>query len=214
MVLSMRVLSYNVRGLGSRAKCREVRELIKTKKNDFCCIQESKLELVDELRGRAIWGEGNFGWTFRESEGRSGGIISICNTKSLSVISCWSMNRAVIVNCLWGAERVECCIVNVYAPCDLLERIDLWERILQILPQNPDCRICIAGNFNSVRFSTERAGRREAVCRRELEVFYGFIMDTGLIDLPLHGRSFSWYRPDGSCKSRLDRFLVNNCWLS
>lgn len=35
-----------------------------------------------------------------------------------------------------------------------------------------------------------------------------------MIDLPLHGRKFTWYRPNGRCKSRLDRFLVNTEWLS
>lgn len=34
----MRVLSYNIRGLGSRAKCKEVGELIRKKKIDFCMI--------------------------------------------------------------------------------------------------------------------------------------------------------------------------------
>lgn len=34
------------------------------------------------------------------------------------------------------------------------------------------------------------------------------------MDLPLNGRSYTCYKPDGSCKSRLDRMLVNNEWLS
>ncbi|KAL8554576.1 hypothetical protein ACS0TY_002679 [Phlomoides rotata] len=29
----------------------------------------------------------------------------------------------------------------------------------------------------------------------------------------LTGRSFTWYRPDGSCKIRIDRILVNKKWL-
>ncbi|KAL8557528.1 hypothetical protein ACS0TY_004824 [Phlomoides rotata] len=34
------------------------------------------------------------------------------------------------------------------------------------------------------------------------------------MDLPLHGRTFSWYRPDGTCKSRLDRILISSSWLN
>ncbi|KAL8526420.1 hypothetical protein ACS0TY_015572 [Phlomoides rotata] len=32
--------------------------------------------------------------------------------------------------------------------------------------------------------------------------------------LPFHGRSYMWYKPDGSCKSRIDRIMVNNLWVS
>nr|KYP50454.1 hypothetical protein KK1_027706 [Cajanus cajan] len=31
--------------------------------------------------------------------------------------------------------------------------------------------------------------------------------------MPLLGRKFTWYRPDGLCKSRLDRCLVTTGWL-
>lgn len=34
----------------------------------------------------------------------------------------FKLDGAVIINGLWGLERVECCIVNVYAPCLLAEK--------------------------------------------------------------------------------------------
>ncbi|KAL8520430.1 hypothetical protein ACS0TY_011088 [Phlomoides rotata] len=72
----------------------------------------------------------------------------------------------------------------------------------------PFC-IRIAGDFNSIRRVSERAGRRAESCKRDI-AFDGFIRDSGLLDLPLHGRSFTWYKPDASCKSRLDRILLWN----
>ncbi|KAL8533445.1 hypothetical protein ACS0TY_009725 [Phlomoides rotata] len=47
----------------------------------------------------------------------------------------------------------------------------------------------------------------------DVEIFYSFIRGTSLINMPLHGRSFTWYKPYGSCKSRIDGILVNNDWL-
>ncbi|KAL8457344.1 hypothetical protein ACS0TY_035266 [Phlomoides rotata] len=29
----------------------------------------------------------------------------------------------------------------------------------------------------------------------------------------LRGKLFTWYRPDGTCKSKLDRMLVNEEWI-
>ncbi|KAL6511371.1 isoform X1 [Orobanche hederae] len=45
-------------------------------------------------------------------------------------------------------------------------------------------------------------------------LFFPIMEDTGLFDLPLHRRSFTWYRADGTYKSRIDRMMVNADWLS
>lgn len=73
----MKIISFNVRGAGSKVKCKEVREMINLHKADFCCIQESKLEKVDQIISRSLWGSDNFVWAAKASNGRSGGIISI-----------------------------------------------------------------------------------------------------------------------------------------
>nr|KYP72270.1 Transposon TX1 uncharacterized [Cajanus cajan] len=41
-----------------------------------------------------------------------------------------------------------------------------------------------------------------------------FIIESELVDLPLVGRKYTWYKINGKCMSRLDRFLVSNAWLS
>ncbi|XP_057452303.1 uncharacterized protein LOC130744130 [Lotus japonicus] len=38
-------------------------------------------------------------------------------------------------------------------------------------------------------------------------------MDMELLDIQLHGRRFTWSRPNGQARSRLDRFLVSESWL-
>lgn len=93
------------------------------------------------------------------------------------------------------------------------ERIELWDRVSAVVDQNADSCICVLGDFNSVRSETERDGRGLTINRRDIEAFDSFIYDANLIDLPLHGRKFTWYKADGKCKSRLDRMLVNNLWI-
>jgi hypothetical protein len=46
----------------------------------------------------------------------------------------------------------------------------------------------------------------------EADMFNTFITDTFLIDLPICGRLFTWYRGDGISMSRLDRFLLSEKW--
>ncbi|GKV44390.1 hypothetical protein SLEP1_g51580 [Rubroshorea leprosula] len=72
-------------------------------------------------------------------------------------------------------------------------------------PEKGGCWM-IAGDFNAVRCPEERRGRT-GECP-EMEEFNVFIESSGLVDIRLANRRFTWYRPDGSSMSRLDRFLM------
>lgn len=181
---------------------------------DIVCIQESKLIEVNEDKCKLIWGNDSCGWAARDAVGRAGGIITLWNPDKLICSSSWHMEGVVVVNGFWGANRVKCSILNVYAPCLLEDRIDLWDRLNTVVHQLGDSCICLAGDFNSIRYEHERCGTGGLVNRRDLRKFEEFICSADLIDLPLHGRKFTWYRPNARYKSRIDRILVNNEWLS
>lgn len=44
-------------------------------------------------------------------------------------------------------------------------------------------------------------------------MFEDFITQSNLFDVPLRGSFFTWYRPDETCKSKLDRALINEEWI-
>lgn len=52
------------------------------------------------------------------------------------------------------------------------------------------------GDFNTVRFRTERDGSR--FCPREADAFNNFIAMAGLHDFPLGGRRFTWFNKYGT----------------
>jgi len=43
--------------------------------------------------------------------------------------------------------------------------------------------------------------------------FNSFIQSMELNDIPMIGRSFTWYSSNGAAMSRLDRVLLSNHWL-
>ncbi|KAL8501247.1 hypothetical protein ACS0TY_020702 [Phlomoides rotata] len=104
-------------------------------------------------------------------------------------------------------------LMNVYAPVLSVEKVELWDIISLTVEQNMDSMVCIVGDFNSIRRPEERVGRRETVENRDMERFGEFISQSNLYEIPLVGRSFTWYRPDGTCKSKIDRIFVNNEWI-
>jgi len=48
---------------------------------------------------------------------------------------------------------------------------------------------------------------------RESREFNNFIERSELLDIPMVGRKFTWYKPNGTVKSRIDRVLVSKEWL-
>ncbi|GAU30291.1 hypothetical protein TSUD_385120 [Trifolium subterraneum] len=82
---------------------------------------------------------------------------------------------------------------NVYARCEASGRALLWQAL------------------------EERSGRSSDPIQNsvvEYSDFNSFIENNFLIDLPLGGRKFTWYRDDGITMSRLDRSLLSESWIS
>lgn len=52
----MKLISLNIRGLGSTVKRKEVLSLISKLRVDICCIQETKIESMDVNLCKTVWG--------------------------------------------------------------------------------------------------------------------------------------------------------------
>lgn len=81
-----------------------------------------------------------------------------------------------------------------------------------LVANNNDVCVCVCGDFNSVRNWKERRGRSSVFRQADADLFNKFIEDNFLIDLPICGRLFTWYRGDGISMSRIDRFLLSAKW--
>ncbi|KAL8502960.1 hypothetical protein ACS0TY_021909 [Phlomoides rotata] len=119
------------------------------------------------------------------------------------------MEGAIIVNGLWGKDRVECYLINIYASCILVEKAKLLDIIHQVIQQNPNACICATWDFNLTRREAKIVGRRAESSKQDTEIFDEFIQNSELIDLPLHGRSFTWFKLDGEEKEILKLDMVD-----
>ncbi|KAL8541409.1 hypothetical protein ACS0TY_002610 [Phlomoides rotata] len=187
-------MTFNVSGMGKRMKRYEVRRIIKENGVDMCCLQETKLEYLEDRIGFDLWPGKDFDWAWREVEGCSGGLISIWNRKIFVKTSSWHDKGILVVNGRWIDDNEEMVILNVYAPCDHTEKALLWEMINLIIEQNVEAKVCVAGDFNSIREEGERCGKGVVIDRRDIKLFDDFILTSGLIDLQLWGRKYTWYK--------------------
>ena len=75
-----------------------------------------------------------------------------------------------------------------------------------------DTTWCVFGDFNTIRYPSERLGCE--AFSLTMFAFSNFIEANYLVDLPLKGASFTWFRDSGTnCMSRIDKILALVDWV-
>jgi exonuclease III len=202
--MNLNLISWNVRGLNDGAKRTRICNLLHHWKADVVCFQETKLMSVTQGLVKSLWRCKYVDWISLNSIGASGGIILMWDRRVVErvdeAIGCFS------ISCRFRevASGLEWVFSGVYGPNRAVERRLMWDELAGIatvwaVPW------CVGGDFNLVRYPTERAGASDL--SSSMRDFSDFIFSMGLLDLPLEGGNFTW--SNACSKSRLDRFLCS-----
>lgn len=144
--------------------------------------------------------------------GASGGLVTIWDKSKVEV---WYTVRGAHFLMIHGRfikTNEDFYIVNVYAPCNRSAQQVLWNLLSARLLSLGNNKVCVCGDFNTVWSVEERRSVRGSQLVDDCAPFNDFIEDRVLIDLPLCGRKFTWFKGDGRSMSRLDRFLLSEEW--
>nr|GFB93419.1 RNA-directed DNA polymerase, eukaryota [Tanacetum cinerariifolium] len=153
-----------------------------------------------------MWVNFAFDYACSMSRGPSGGILSVWDPYSFIKDSIWCDDSFIIVKGKWNNSVGSCYMVNIYAPQDQTAKYFLWNRLKDFMHNN-DGSYILFGDMNVVRNEQERYG--SSFNSIEADNFNAFIESTGLIDLPIEGRSFTWMNKAGTKLNKLDRFLLS-----
>ncbi|XP_028060848.1 uncharacterized protein LOC114264432 [Camellia sinensis] len=206
----MKVLSWNVRGLGKPEKRRRIRNLLKAKGVDMVFIQETKKSSIDERFVRSLWAEDELGYMEVDAVGSAGGLLCLWKPHVFQVKNCCSSRNFILLSGL-VYHSFDCVVGNVYAPNDYRGRSQLWKVLYNLKASFPK-PWCLGGDFNEIKAIGERKGcvRRD----RGMQEFNEFLNNIELVDVPMLGRKYTWSNSQsGACWSRIDRFLLNPEWL-
>ncbi|GKC60277.1 RNA-directed DNA polymerase, eukaryota, reverse transcriptase zinc-binding domain protein, partial [Tanacetum coccineum] len=183
-------MGYNMDGcLAQKAKKDWVKELCIKNKVNFLAIQETKLENMDLWCVKACWGNYAFDFVHSDSVGNSGGILCIWDPNSFRKNNVTVSDYFIMVRGVWLKTGVNIIMVAVYAPQELRDKRILWDYLEHVINQW-DGEVVIMGDFNEVRFKSERFG--SVFNAQGADVFNAFIASTGLEEVPLGGSSFTW----------------------
>ncbi|KAK9902279.1 hypothetical protein M0R45_001786 [Rubus argutus] len=119
----MKIISWNVKGLGSRSKRRVLKEKLVSSKADIVILQETKKEVIQRKLIGSIWGIRSSDWVSIPSNGRSGGILIMWKTKSVSVVEAVVGIFSISIK-IKGMNELDWWISRVYGPNKVTERDD------------------------------------------------------------------------------------------
>ncbi|XP_058775832.1 uncharacterized protein LOC131650119 [Vicia villosa] len=207
----MIVLSLNLRGGGSRAKRKRVGYHIQQGDADICFIQETKLSGIKCNVVKELWGDNHVEWSCLDANGASGGILTMWKKDFFNPI--FSFRGEGFLGICAEKEGKLIYFVNVYASCEFNTRKRSWERLCEFKNNNVKGSWCIGGDFNSITSLEERIGSSRHSYRREIMLFKDFIEEMELEDLPTIGGKFTWFKSNGKSMSRIDRFLLSDCFV-
>ncbi|XP_020261317.1 uncharacterized protein LOC109837465 [Asparagus officinalis] len=112
--------------------------------------------------------------------------------------------------------RVDCMISSVYGHNNLMNRKDLWSSLNQIHLNIGNKPWLLCGDFNAITSDEEKLGGA-ALAETDTMDFRDFIEDCQLTHLKTEGCYYTWNNKQDSTSrvwSRLDRALINDCWLN
>lgn len=211
-VWEMKLLSWNVKGLGGFDKRKEVRSLVKDKRPLILCIQETKLQMFDDSVCLSVWDGQSAAFSFRPSQGASEGMLTVWDTLEVEVWSSGSFDHVLSIHGRFISSNGEFHLFNVYDPCDVSARQVLWDSLSARLIALHGKKVCVCGDFNAVRCREERRSVSSSGVVLDCAPFNHFIEDNALLNLPLCGRNFTWFKGDGKLMRRIDWFLLSEDW--
>ena len=171
------------------------------------CLQETKKETIDKAMCQATW-------TMQPANNTAGGILCMWTENSFKLHRKVIGNGFVFLMGEWVKEAQQINIISIYSPCDIHNKRILWESIKQLKGAMVGGLWCLLGDFNSIRDHDERFGNSQRLSTdSSMKEFNDWIDDLEVLEPPWMGRKFTWYRPNGESRSRLDRFLVSPEWL-
>ena len=123
---------------------------------DIVCLQETKLDFIDRRVVRSLWGIHYVDWLYLGFEGASGGILFLWDRRVVERI-----DSAVghYISCKFRnvSDQKDWAFSGVYGPNINRERNVMWEELAGVASWWGVPWI-VGGDFNAVRFPSERLG--------------------------------------------------------
>ncbi|KAK9048814.1 hypothetical protein SSX86_032219 [Deinandra increscens subsp. villosa] len=154
---------------------------------------------------RNLWDNSAFLFQGVESQGRSGGLLSIWNPSVFRLEKVIKNPNFLFTGGSLPGDHGRLNIINVYAPQGTRARKLLWDKLIDLM-DNENGLWMVVGDFNDVRCPEDRL--HSSFNQSSADAFNRFISHAGLCEYQMGGSKFTYSYGNGKNFSKLDRVLV------
>lgn len=202
----MRILSWNVRGMGNDRTFLALKTILQMHKPQVVFLCETKLMSVQMRKvGKLLKFDGCFAVS---SKGRSGGIAMMWNSEiSVNITSFSSHHIDAEVQTERG-KWVRC--TGIYGHPEADQKRHTWTLLRRLAGLSSTTWLCF-GDFNEILHLHEKNGGNDRDSNAVSE-FRKAIQDSKLIDMGSNGCSYTWSNRrfgSGFIEEKLDRFFCS-----
>lgn len=206
----MNLICLNVRGVNNPIKDETIRNLINKAKAEFVGLVETKLLQITPIKVSSLWGNRPVQYVnVNAINNCSGGLIMMWNPSVFNMTRSYQGSRWLILSGTLVSVNWDCAFGLVYGEHQTNEQLQIYNEISNVL-NTLSCPILITGDFNQIAHVNER--KNQLYDSVGIRNFREWINDSGLIDIDILGRKFTWRR--GNSRSRLDRCLISSEWIN
>lgn len=81
----MKIITYNIKGLGRGLKWASIRKMVKKEQVDMLCIQKTKKEVIDKALCQALWDNFEIRWEMQPTINNAGGILCLWSEETFKL---------------------------------------------------------------------------------------------------------------------------------
>ena len=186
--MSLRLLSWNVRGLNNPQKREVCKNLLKEWRGNVVCLQETKLASTNSALVWSLWGSPFVDWAVLDAIQTFGGVLMLWDKREVEKVNVSVGLFSVSVLLRGVVDGFEWVYIGLYGPNADHYRAALWEELSRVHVRRNTAWF-LFGDFNIIRYPCERRGC--VSFSPAMFAFSDFIENNYLVDLPLEGATYT-----------------------
>jgi exonuclease III len=200
-----------VRGLNDGARKDAVNELVRDTRSTIVCLQETKLQSVNQNTVRRTIGAKFIdSYAVLPAEQTRGGILLAVNEDFFEISNILLHSHAITATITMRADGLQWQITVVYGPQGDAQKLEFLQELQSIPPPDHE-RWLILGDFNLIYQAEDKNNTN--LNRRLMGSFKAAIDELGLKEIRLNGRRFTWTNEqDSPTMTRIDRIFCTPEW--
>ena len=209
MNLNPSIICWNVRGLNNPVKRKAVREFVSSIKCNMVCLQETKLDVVDQYLMMQCIGPPFDGFAYLSAIDTRGGVLLAWDSTVLWVDNI-SLDTHGLTGLVHNKDGFEWWITVVYGPQGEELKMEFLDDLRTRRTGCPGPWMLL-GDFNMILRALEKNNAN--INRRIMQAFRSFVDDLELKEVYMHGRHYTWSNErDSPTLTKIDRILVSVDW--